>query len=514
MHHLPDKLSQVLAALARFCAARGVAAWLVGGAARDLALGRVPGDLDVAVDADGVALARAFADESGAAFVALDDERGTGRVVIDPHGTERLIVDLVQLRAPTLEEDLRLRDFTLNAMALPLSDPPSFSLHPSSVVDPCGGLADLHARQLRPCGPDSLRDDPLRILRAVRLAAELHLRVTPDLHAAIRAAAPLITQVAAERVRDELLKLLNLPGGGVWLRYLDDTRVLTRIFPELEPARDCTQPRVHFLPVLAHILETVVCVEWLLAGLHLAPGTWQMTEQAKAGTSTLPVAVQTHPELGPDLPYAEHLRAHFTEELAVGRTRAALLKLATLLHDVSKPQTKQEKPDGGVSFYGHQDLGAEVAATVGRRLRLNRAEVAYVALVVREHMRPGQLRSSDVLTRRAVVRFFHDTGDAGPDVLLHELADHLAARGPQVDPRHWRAHLVWTSIMLDAHWGRPPERRVPLVNGNDLMATLGIGPGKMVGVLLREIAEAQAAGEITTREAALALAQELLARQA
>jgi poly(A) polymerase/tRNA nucleotidyltransferase (CCA-adding enzyme) len=115
---------ETLRALHDFCAAQGVDAWLVGGTTRDLVRGHTPHDLDLAVDANGVALARQFADAAGGAFVALDDERGTGRVVLMPPDAPRLTVDLVRLRAPTLAEDLRLRDFTINAIARPRHAPP------------------------------------------------------------------------------------------------------------------------------------------------------------------------------------------------------------------------------------------------------------------------------------------------------------------------------------------------------------------------------------------------------
>jgi poly(A) polymerase/tRNA nucleotidyltransferase (CCA-adding enzyme) len=497
-----------LRALHDFCAAQGVDAWLVGGTTRDLVRGHTPHDLDLAVDANGVALARQFADAAGGAFVALDDERGTGRVVLMPPDAPRLTVDLVRLRAPTLAEDLRLRDFTINALALPLPHAAALPAAPAALrrdlLDPCGGLEHLEQRTLRLCQPTSLHDDPARTLRAFRFAAALGLHIAPELDAALREAVPLLGGVAAERVRDELLKLLDLPGCAASLRQMDDMGLLTAIFPELEPSRDCDQPIIHFLPVLNHVLEAVACIDWLLAALL---GSTDVPPAA------LPVAAQTHPGLPRGLPYADHLREHMQGSPSANFSRAALLKFATLLHDNAKPQTKQPKEGGGVTFYGHQQIGADVAYASARRLRLSRQAASYVALVVREHMRPGQLRAAEHITPRAVARFFRDTDPAGPDVLLHELADHLATRGPMLDPDDWRAHLDWSGGMLDALWGAPPERRQPLLNGHDLIAELGLEPGKLVGDLLREVHEAQAAGEISTREQALDLARRHLAAQ-
>jgi poly(A) polymerase/tRNA nucleotidyltransferase (CCA-adding enzyme) len=491
------ELDSTLRTLAAFCAARGVQAWLVGGAARDLLRGERPGDLDIAVDGDGLALARAFADAAGHAFVPLDDERLTGRVVT--RDDTPLTIDVASLRAPTIEADLRLRDFTVNALAFPLST--AFDWQRSKLLDPTGGHADLRAGLLRACGPTALIDDPLRVLRAGRLIATLGLQPTPELAEQLRDAVPGIDSVAPERARDELLRLLGARSAAPALRYLDSCGALTRLLPELEPTRACDQPRVHFLPVLAHMLETVAALDWLLDDRSAT------ADAVDRGWTGLPVAVQTRPELTRGLPYGEQLAALLNERRAGGVRRRTLLKLAALLHDNAKPQTKVSNPDGSVSFYGHQELGAEVAARIGKRLRLGRADTAYVALVVREHMRPGQLRTSEVITARAVARFFRDLGDVGPDVLLHELADHLATRGPQIDPLGWAAHLAFVEALLETYFAPPPARRERLIDGSALMAALGIGPGPLVGALLREIDEAQAAGEISTREEALALAR-------
>ncbi len=493
-------IHHTLQAIQQHCAAHAILAWLVGGAARDLARGTLPADLDLAVDYDGVALARQLAKRLGGAFVLLDDERSTGRVVLPPTADRpALTVDVARLRAASISDDLRQRDVTINALALPLdlvartlTDLPA-----SAFLDPCGGLADLAARRLRLCAPDSLHADPLRMLRVFRLAASLHLLPDAELLDALRATAPQIRTVAAERVRDELLRLLEQPESAPWLYMMDQVGLLTAILPELEPARTCDQPVVHFLPVLAHTLETVVCLEWLIAGLP--PATTP---------ALLPVAVQHFPNVPRHIALAPQLQAHLSTPLN-GTARLALLKLATLLHDNAKPQTKQPKPDGGVSFHGHQSIGAEVALRIARRLKLSRTATALVVTIVREHMRPGQLRDAEGVTARAYARFYRDAGDATPEVLLHSLADHMATRGPYIHLPDWGYHLAWVDTRLHDYWLPPPERTLPLLNGHDLMLELGLPPGPAVGDLLREIHEAQAAGEISTRAAALDLARRL-----
>ncbi len=508
----------------------GVAAWLVGGYVRDLLLERPSDDIDVAVDGAALDLARHIADATGGAFVALDDATESARIVWKPAhagGDEpsalqssafRLSpsafrLDLVRLRAPHIEADLCLRDLSINALAVPLAAALQPSFDHDALIDPTGGSHDLAVRRIRPCGPTTLQDDPLRMLRAVRFAAQLGFELAPEADASIRQNAALIDAVAHERVRDELLKLLAQRHAARWVIYLDTVRLLTRIIAELEPARDCTQPREHFLPVLDHLLETVGAWEWLYDQIEAQANNGDTIATTTTDAALLPVAVQTHPQISAPLPFAERIVTRMQQPVMATHRRYALFKLATLLHDVAKPQTKQIKPDGGVSFYDHQVIGAETAGVIGQRLRLSREAIGYIQLVIREHMRPGQLNAlGPELTMRAVYRFGRDTGDAAPDVLLHALCDHLAVRGPKLSVAGWAQHVAWTGNMLEALW--TPQRTVQpmhLVTGSDLIQALGIEPGPIVGQLLEAIREAQFVGTIRTHDDALAFAQQVAA---
>ncbi|HEU5101336.1 MAG TPA: HDIG domain-containing protein [Roseiflexaceae bacterium] len=327
-------------------------------------------------------------------------------------------------------------------------------------------------------------------------------------------------------LREELMALFQRPAAAGALRALDQAGLLTRVIPELEPARSTTQPNVHFLPVLAHSLEAVCVVDWLLAELEYDEGPMTRDEAAAIAEENrqpgfspqpsvrgpqLPVAVQTHPELRYRSAYADQLRRQFAERIG-GYSRAALFKLAALMHDVGKPATKQPKPGGGVSFHEHQTIGGEVALEVARRLRLDQDAAQYIRLVVREHMRPGQFAALNEVTPRAVARYFHATAGAGPDVLLHMLADHMATRGPRIDVVGWQAHAAWVDVLLDTIWGELPEITPPLLNGDELMRALDLAPGPLVGRLLAAVSEAQAGGDITTPEEAIALARRTLER--
>jgi poly(A) polymerase/tRNA nucleotidyltransferase (CCA-adding enzyme) len=518
---LSQEHRNVLTPVMRLLHERDVQAWLVGGYVRDLLLGRPSDDIDVAVDGPALVLAREIADQTNAAFVALDDATESARIVwktaegVPTHP----FVDLVRLRAPLIEADLRLRDLTINALAISLDTAMQSSIAMDALLDPTGGRVDLQARSIRPCSPITLLDDPLRMLRAVRIAAQLGFELAPETDAAIRQHHSRIDGVAHERVRSELLKLLAVRHAARWIIYLDTVRLLTHIIPELEPARLCSQPHEHFLPVLDHLLETIRAWEWLYDQIDAqAEGTqtggvqdFEHFGRLDPPLNTLkPVAVQTHPQLTTPLPYADRIVERMQQPVMAGHQRYAFFKLAALLHDVAKPQTKELKPDGRVSFYDHQVIGAEVAGKIGQRLRLSREAVAYIQLVIREHMRPGQLNAlGDELTQRAVYRFIRDTGDAAPDVLLHSLCDHLAARGPNLSIVGWARHVAWTGDALEMMWTpQRPRQSARLVTGNDLLRELGLQPGPIIGQLLDAVQEAQFLGKATTREEALTLARQ------
>jgi poly(A) polymerase/tRNA nucleotidyltransferase (CCA-adding enzyme) len=515
---IPADHAAMLMPIQQFLAGRGSTAWLVGGYVRDLLCGRPGSDIDIAVDGSALALARELADRTDGAFVPLDDATDTARVVWkarDGSATVPFVVDLVRLRALSILDDLRLRDLTINALALPLAE----ALHTTDaravLLDPTGGRSDLAQRRIRACGPTTLTDDPLRMLRAVRFAAQLACALAPETDTTLRQSIALIDTIAQERIRDELLKLFAAPHTAPWLAYLDEIRLLTRIIPELEPARDCAQPTQHFLPVLAHLFETVCVWEWLFAQINGSAKVDAMKAVPGDGIVPmefmLPAAPQAQPQLMVSRQHGALLQERMAQDVTGGHRRYAVFKLAALLHDVGKPATKQTYPDGRITFYDHQIVGAEMVSQIGRRLRLGREATTYIQLIVREHMRPHQLHAlGPELSRRAVYRLLRDTGAAAPDVLVHALCDHLAAKGPRVSLAGWEEHVLWTDGILAQRWTeRSVLRTTRLITGDEVMQLTGIEPGPIVGRILAAVDEAQFLGEVRTREEALALAAQI-----
>lgn len=475
--------------------ARQPQVWLVGGWVRDWLLDRPTRDVDFVVPAAAVAVARQVADDLGAAFVALDQERDTARVVLGPPQAATYL-DFSGLRAPTIEADLLARDFTINAMAVPAAD--WRSARPR-LIDPSGGQDDLARRVVRAVSAEAFRQDPLRLLRAVRLAWLLGFAIEPQTEAWLRRDAELLEAVSRERVRDELVQMLALPEAAQPLRQLHGLGLLAQVLPEVARLEAVATPGGADPDVLAHSLRTLdLCcrvLAWLESGR--AGQEWPLRELETCLS-----------------PYRDRLGQRAATALAGGRTVGTLLALAALLHDAGK---EGSTPQGG-RVLGHEVLGASVAATVMRRLCFSSAEIVRVRDMVANHLRPGQLarESGGEPSRRAIYRFFREAEPAGPETILLSLADHLATRGGEPYPEHWRLHLDVCARLLHAYYERHGEivQPVPIIDGRELMAALGLHPGPEVGELLESIREAQAAGEVHSRDDALDLAQEMLARGA
>jgi poly(A) polymerase len=437
---------------------------LVGGAVRDAWLARPSVDLDIAVPAGALTLAARVAERVRGTCVVLDAERGSARVVAGD-----VILDVTDFRAPSLEADLALRDFTVNALAVELRALLRDGRAP--VIDPTGGLADLKARRLRPPSSRVLDDDPLRALRAIRFEATLGLRLTAAAARAVQGVAARLADASAERVRDELVSLLDLPDSARALRRADALGLLAVVFPEAQPMRATTQPAPHRFDVLEHSLRAVAGCDRIVAR---------------------PEALA---------PFGDELAAHLAAPLGGQVDRRRALKLAALLHDVSKPETRR-RIGGRIRFFEHDVLGARRARAIGERLRLPERVSALLERLVRHHLRPMHLAQAGEITHRARYRFYRDLADDTRDLLLLVLADSAAVTG--VSPfAVWRQSTVVRDLLGGLAVEEQEAAAPPLLRGEDVMARYGLPPGPEVGRLLARAREAQGLGLVATREEAL-----------
>jgi poly(A) polymerase len=453
--------------------------WIVGGALRDELLGRPVRDVDVAVAGDPEPVARAVARSVGGPVFRLSEAFGAWRVIDRREG---VVWDFSPLQGETIEEDLGKRDFTVNAMAREAHVVEGSALAGGELIDPLGGRADLDARVLRVLGPAAYERDPLRPLRLARFAAELGFEPDPETERLTAAAAPGVASAAGERVFAELRRLVIADGALEGLRLADRLGLLRAVLPELTELHDVEQSRYHHLDVYDHTLEVFARQIELERRLHAVFGARD----------------------------AVRLGRILDEPLADELTRAQALRFGALLHDIGKPATRDTRPDGRVTFIGHDRLGERMVRSVCRRLRTSERLARFLEGVTRHHLVLGFLVHERPLGRRDVYRYLTRTTPVEVEVTLLSCADRLATRGRRAEEAT-EAHLELARELMRAALDRR-EHGPPVVpiRGDELARELGIEPGPELGRLLAELTEAAYAGEVTTRDEAIAVARRLL----
>ncbi len=480
---IPDAIRQVLP--------RHIPIFLVGGAVRDALAGRRLEDLDFVLPEQALKTARSVANALRGDFYVLDGEREIGRVIIDKEQGGRQILDFALQRSPNLEGDLNGRDFTINAMAIDINAP-------TWLIDPLGGSRDLYDKVLRVCSASSIRDDPVRILRAIRMATLFQLRIQPDTLLQIRQAVDQLSQVSAERIRDEIYRLLETPGCATAIRALDMLGAIKIIFPELEALKHIHSTVKSEKSKWEHTLEVLNRLENLLAVLSPQP-------DQETGSNLMMGLVAL--KLGR---YRIQINAHLNIYLTPGRSAKQTLFLATLFHQLG---------EGGLfaeDALDKQRFIHEGIMSVNSRLQalcLSNQEVDRAIKTIANYSLSKLPSHPETLpTRRDIYRYFDRAGEAGIDAGLLFLADRLAVGGLDLSAEVFTHQLSVIRALFEAWWEYKDTMVSPilLVNGNDLMETLNLLPGPLVGKILSVIKEAQAAGEVNSRDEAFSLARSLI----
>ncbi len=446
------------------------AVYLVGGAVRDRQLGRIVVDIDLACE-KAEQLAKKITDSCDATFVAFTNRPKTPcyRIVrrTSPKGT----IDITPLQGDNIADDLSKRDFTFNAMAVKIK--PGGEL--GNIVDPFGGLLDIRNKCIRITGPSVIAEDALRILRAVRFSAELDYSIAPETSASAKSHAHKIVNIAGERIWSELGRILAFPNSTLYMRWLDDWRVLEHLFPEIEAMKKCPQNAQHHLDVWPHSLMVMNICDQLI---H-------------------------HPE------------HHFSRGLETVKNyfnndrRIALLKLAALFHDIGKPLARGINPNTGrFTFYGHDKIGADLMSQIAERLKLPKSDRWFLTTLVTEHLHILSLSDPKV---RASTRtaFFRKLMDDTISLIIHGMADVCATRGTESNWQNRQTYLKWAKKII-AHFDDSIKPLLSpgnfLLHGRDLLG-LGMQPGPSIGKLLGRIRRAQDDGQVLNRDEALELAK-------
>lgn len=438
--------------------------YIVGGAVRDALLGWTLKDIDLATDGDSLKLARKIANATGGDFFVLDSERRVGRALIamsDGH----ISIDVAHFRGDNLLSDLTDRDFTINALAVNLTN------DLSRLIDPLGGERDIQEKIIRRCHARSIANDPIRSLRALRQSLQFGMRIEPQTLADIRADGPKLVETSPERIRDEFIKLLSGTKPDSALRLAKQLALLELILPEIKNlpgmADHTGDKTLSIINRLTHILTAI------------SPARSDHTG-ASFGLGMMIIQLDRfRPQLH------EHIATLWPNE----RSHQALLILAVLLHGL-----------------GVIDTSAIAERT--SQLRLSKNEIQRLTVIIQNYGRPLQ----EDLHPISIHRFWRHLGKAGVDVCLVSLADYLGNVGTAIDQDYWLTYIDRVRILLEAFYDRHDQLVAPppLLDGNDLINALNLSPSPIIGKLLDIIREGQVAGEILTSEDALVVAQKHL----
>ncbi|ADL12709.1 CCA tRNA nucleotidyltransferase [Acetohalobium arabaticum] len=430
--------------------------YLVGGIIRDYLLEREIKDIDVAINDKVRIIARKFADLVTGGFVVLDKKRDTYRVV-----TEELNYDLAPIIGDSIYEDLLGRDFTINALA---SDIDGIDLDKDrglsgEIIDPTGGRSDLKEKTIRAINKETFKEDPLRLLRGVRFRAELNFTINSKTEELMQKDSQLITEVASERIKEELLKIAAADKAADNLEYLEKkSGLLSYLIPEIKMMKKIGKCKYHKEDVWTHSLYTVEQLEELLRDVF-----WSKQ---------------------------------------VSNDQIPLLKLAALFHDIGKLWT-EEMIDGEVHFYGHHKEGAKKIVPILRQLTFSRRKIKYIKRLIRYHMRPLSLYSADNLTQKGKYRFFRAAKGVVGDVCLLAAADILATKLWNERREEIADNLDFIKELISDTEKMKKRTSKLLLTGYDVMELLNIEEGPQVGRILDKIREAQAQGKIENRTEAV-----------
>jgi tRNA nucleotidyltransferase/poly(A) polymerase len=440
--------------------------YIVGGSIRDLLAGREPADYDLAIAHDPDIFVRSMAARTGGHVAEIGKHgRTTLRVV-----TKNVFFDILPLNGGSIEADLLQRDFTLNAMALDLSS--------GTLIDPLNGQQDLAAGLVRMVSPDVFRKDPVRLIRAYRMAAAFSFSITEKTESVIRRDADLIRRSAGERIREELFKIFKSDGSHLQISRMATSRLLFNIFPELRPLEDCRTSSRRSSSYLDQTLIAYQNFENLLDSrrLNLAKPARRIYKDLNA-------------------------------------ERSAVIKCAILLHNIGRPVVQQIDSDGHVRFFGHAAKSAAMAQVVCERLRCSRRQRDHLSFIIRHHQRPfflfnAQRKKGRV--DRGFIRLFMKCGRLTPDVLLHALAQPAGPRpaGHSMDPNFStfvaECLVKYYSILL------PKASRPQPLTGHDLIKEFKLKPSPLFKRILKYVEEENLARSNLSRRQALELVRKRL----
>ncbi|MBN19014.1 MAG: hypothetical protein CL758_06040 [Chloroflexi bacterium] len=452
--------------------------FLVGGAVRSILLEKKIKDIDIIVSGSSKKFSEYFAKTHDGKIIELDNVRGIYRVIFKTNLFSHAI-DISPINKH-INNDLKNRDFTIDSIAIDLIKGYK-NLAAQNFIDPSNGIKDLNQKILRSNNEKIFENDPIRLLRAVRISTELGFEISNDTYKQIQKNSHLIKFIAAERIKDEFLKILSLQNSMNGVKLLDELYLLSKIIPEIDEAKKITQPKEHYWDVFNHLIETIGALEKILDNNN------------------------ANKFIDRYIPRIKNEKEYFNEIIFEGHTRKTILKLVALIHDISKPETKTVEKSGKIRFLGHDKIGAKKSIKILRKLKMSNKSIEFITSIIANHLRPTQMSQKHELpSNRALNRYLRDLQGIAIDTLYLNLADYLSARGELLQEKEWAEHCKLINHILNHLKAEKEEKILPkLVSGYDIMNVLSIKSGPKIGVILKKIEEAQINEYIKTREEAL-----------
>ena len=451
--------------------------YLVGGAIRDLMLGKTTTDRDITIKG-AEEFAKKLAVDFCGTFIVLDSENKIYRVVLEDKIN---FFDISELQGETIEDDLKRRDFTINAIA--------YDLKADKIIDTTGGIEDLKNKVLRHIDDKNFEEDALRILRAFRFTATTGFSMTPDMEAAIKKYLPLALNPAPERIHYELMKLFGGDFASNILLKMDEFGLLDKIFPCVIELKKVTPNTHHHLDLFHHVVETVRQIEIQYAN---AP---------------------------------EEIKEHLARVDFGGFPRINHLKLAGFLHDIGKFSTwtleggkdgcdkyacLHNKPEctscsARHRFIKHDDVGSKMVIPRLRNLKFSKKQIEYISCMIKNHIYPSSVLAAPDFNEKVKMRYIRKMGDNVIDNIILARADRLSARGVDVTDEMIKNNLDGLETLLNFYLEKREtlEPLPKLLDGNEIMQILNIKPSPLLGEIVNALTEAQLNGDIVTKDDAV-----------
>ena len=406
-------------------------------------------------------------------IIILDRSQESFRVVLKKKG-KIYTYDFTGMRGKNLKEDLALRDFTINTLTISLSE------KKPKLIDYFQARKDIRGKVIKVIKEEAIPQDPLRILRGFSFVANYGFRINAKTIKLMVKYKSLIKGVSKERINEELFKILTSNNSYKVIQAMDKLKIIDEFIPEIIKMRGVGQGAYHHLDVWKHSLETLRQFE-LLFSKRLIKN--------------------------------KEVVAYLNEELAGRRSRAQIIKLACLLHDIGKPKAKKKLKKKTI-FHTHEKIGRDLAEKIADNLRLSLREKSILMKLIFWHLRPGYLADQANPSRRAIYRFFRDTQEEGVAVILLSFSDWRATRGPLTDAKKRRRHEGVMLDLADKYFADKKKKPLPrIIDGHSIMKKFKISSGPLVGVILQKVKEEQVLGKISTKGEAVITAREIISKE-